>query len=273
MNPPIKERIIGLPFLRSLDMDEYRTSIERLKKALFPLLGVGSVNGGFEIAQPVIKGIPKKTVDGSPLDWSTVRLGAERTWRMKIDNQYCLQLMNKGISFHFVTQNDGEKGLFEDLLCFYQKLMPYIVSVIDINHNVRKIDTIFINRMNNADLVEYIEEGGVSLNVAKVLNFPGIGVHSSGVRPCPPSFQTTSYFVEGNQNIRLCVELGIPASKPNEWVIELIINGSVQNVRLSAENGWGASTCVPEIHSHVFSLFKAVMNAEAFASMNIDCGV
>lgn len=266
MRPPIKERIIGLPFDKPLNLTEYKDLLSRVKTKVFSLVDC-SASDEVEISQPIINGIPKGTVGGTSPDWSTIRLGVERIWRIKINNKFWLQLMSKGLSFHFVTPDGGEIGVFQDLLDFYQQMLPNIVNDIDLIHKVSKIDAIFINRMNNDDLVDFIEGNGSSLNVAKLLNFPGIRVRSNEVKPCPPSFQSTSYFVK---NIRLRVDLVIPASKPNDWIVELVINGSVQNVRLTADNGWCAKTYFPEIHKHIFSLFKTTMSEVAFNSMNIN---
>ena len=270
MKPPIKERIIGLPFVTPLTTEEFKSGIESVRLILTDMNF--SMGGASTISEPHIVGIPNPTLDGTPPDLKNVRVVIDRTWRIELDNKYYFQIMKRGVSFHYVVKDADCIGVFDDLLYFYLQLVPQIVKVFDLSRRVTRIDELFLNRMETEDLKDYITstDEKSALNILGVLNFPGIGVHSQGMAPCPPTCQTTSYYLADSPNVNVGLDLTIPKLKSGEWAIQLNLRGSAQKIRLVKENNW-ESNVLEMIHGHVFSLFKTIIAEQAYSSMNIKC--
>ena len=270
MKPPIKERIIGLPFVTFLTNDEFKNSIDEVRSLLKDM--PFAVNGESIISEPHVVGMPPPTIDGTPPDLANVKISVDRTWRLKLDDNFYFQIMKRGISFHHVVNDVDNAGVFADLLNFYTQLVSKIACIFDLAKRVDRIEELFLNRMETEELHDYITraENGSRLNITGILNFPGIGVHAHGMAPCPPTFQSTSYYIEGSPNIKLGLDLTIPKVQTDEWAIQLNLRGVVNMIRLSSDNDWGASS-LQGIHGHIFSLFKTIIAEKAYSSMNIKC--
>ena len=270
MKPPIKERIIGLPFVTPLTNEEFKSAIEGVRAILTEMkfnIGKESI-----IANPNVVGIPNPTFDGTLPDLSGVKVVVERAWRIELDNRYYFQIMKRSVSFHYVVKDADNIGVFGDLLRFYLQLVPQIAGLFDLSRRVARIDELFLNRMETDELKDCITstKDGSTLNIQGVLNFPGIGVHAKGTTPCPPTYQATSYYLADSPNINISLDLTIPKLENGEWAIQLNLRGSTKKIRIDKENTWAAQS-LETIHGHIFSLFKTIIAEHAYTSMNIKC--
>lgn len=272
MKAPVKERIIGIGFRDGLSNESIR-AIHAQMPSLLAGAGDYEVVHTTEITRPVINHMPLPTEDGSMPDWSSVRLGVDRCHRFELAGGRYIQLTRRAVTFHLIEKNDDVTFSFSDLLSFYECAMGALAVPLDVLHQSALLRIHYLNHLEGDALRPFLSNAGSTLDIASLICMSRFGAHPSDFRPCPPSFQTTTYMLGDNSRITLNVDLAIPRTPDGKWIFDFPISAQVDGHRLTSENRWGSRDILPKMHMGIYQLFRGLLTENALRHMDIRCEV
>ena len=270
MKAPIKERLVVLRYKR-IASAMYGALCVDLKQYLAKSL-LDMQMSEERLYQPNVS-FPAPPIGEKEPDWSQLKVSLDRPSRFwNAAHDRCIQLFRDCITINLITKPNSSEESFKDLCAFFLRIVPFLKDHSKAFDELRfSLD--YVNQFKGAQLDDFLEKDGDTLEVGKLINMPALGPAIPGMSFRPPIEQHLNYgpdadAVPRSQN-RVFVSISIPEpTAAKNWLVNVTFRAEpLRSANLLKD--MDVSMVLSGMHESVRSCFKNVFAAYARDKMEL----
>lgn len=226
---PIKERIVALRY-KTVSDEVYREICD----ALGVFLSSTFPNDGFvaeRMNRPKVT-LPIPTFGDVEPDWTKVKVSVDRPSRFwNSDRSKCVQFFKDYLTVNLISGSSKSSWRHSDLFAFFEALLPFLAAH-EKKFEFSECSVDYQNVLEQEQLLPYITNNGVTLEIVRVLQGNVLGQKIDGAMCTPPIIHKFSYAPHDDAKsaelfpARLDVEIIVPQTGRNGWTVQVMLRAA-----------------------------------------------